>query len=203
MPEIGLFPLPIVLFPGERLPLHIFEPRYRELIGECVDDELSFGLVLEDDEGLREIGTTAMVVEVLEQLPDGRLNVVVEGGERFRILTETEGRSFRTAAIESAPDDTDPPTGDEQSACLAAFCALAEAAGAEITDPDPGDEGLCYWLAARIGLDPDLRQELLEERSERARTLRLTAILGKARAAMRWEQTARERGATNGRVEPP
>src|SRR5436309_11168783 len=103
--ELGLFPLGMVLVPTERVPLHIFEVRYQELIGECLDEDRDFGLVLSDDEGLREIGTRAAVLEVLDRFPDGRLNIVVEGGERFRIVEETGGRSFRTAELESSVDD--------------------------------------------------------------------------------------------------
>jgi Lon protease-like protein len=92
MSELGLFPLGIVLLPTEQIPLHIFEERYQELIGECLDLELEFGLVYADDEGLREVGTRALVTEVLDRFDDGRLNIVVEGGERFRLLQLTEGR---------------------------------------------------------------------------------------------------------------
>ena len=74
--EIGLFPLGIVLLPTEQIPLHIFEPRYRELIAECLEEEREFGLILADDDGLREVGTRALVTEVLERFDDGRLNVV-------------------------------------------------------------------------------------------------------------------------------
>jgi Lon protease-like protein len=96
MPELGLFPLSIVLVPTERIPLHIFEPRYRELIEECVENETDFGLVLATGDGaVHEIGTRASVLEVLEVLDDGRMNVVVEGGERFRLLELTSGRSPR------------------------------------------------------------------------------------------------------------
>src|SRR6186713_2712081 len=104
MARLGLFPLPLVLVPGERIPLHIFEPRYRELIGECLDNDSEFGLVLGDDQEIRSVGTTAAVVEVLERHEDGRLDIVVEGRERFQILEETEGRSFRTAQVEELVD---------------------------------------------------------------------------------------------------
>ena len=87
--EIGLFPLNLVLLPGEQAPLHVFEPRYRELIGECLEENGEFGLVLADDDGMREIGCRAGVIEVLEQFEDGRLNVVVEGRERIRIAELT------------------------------------------------------------------------------------------------------------------
>ena len=91
--ELGLFPLGIVLLPTERVPLHIFEPRYRELIGECIAEEREFGLVFADENGVRELGTRARVDEVLEQFDDGRMNIVVEGGERFRVESLTRGRS--------------------------------------------------------------------------------------------------------------
>ena len=80
MEEIGLFPLGLVLLPTEQVPLHIFEPRYRELITECLDQDEPFGLVFADDDGLRRVGTLASVVEVTDRFDDGRLNVVVEGG---------------------------------------------------------------------------------------------------------------------------
>jgi len=63
--NLGLFPLGLVLVPGEQIPLHIFEPRYRELIGECLDNDSEFGLVLGDDQEIRLVGTTAAVVDVL------------------------------------------------------------------------------------------------------------------------------------------
>src|SRR5207245_4713842 len=101
MTEIGLFPLGIVLLPTERVPLHVFEPRYKELIGECLDEESEFGLVLFDEDGLREVGTRAAVTDVMHRFDDGRLNVIVEGGERFRVLELTSGRSLQTAEVEA------------------------------------------------------------------------------------------------------
>ncbi len=203
MAEIGLFPLGLVLLPGERVPLHVFEPRYEELIGECLEGGRAFGLVLDDESGLREVGTTAAVVDVLERFEDGRLDIVVEGRERFRVVRETEGRSFRTAEISPLRDASDQPSAEEVERCLAAYGRLAEAAGAELQEPDPGDEGLCYWIAARVDFGADVKQELLELGSERERTTRLAELLDKARGAVRFARTARERASGNGRVEPP
>src|ERR1043165_8329289 len=104
MDELGLFPLGIVLLPTEQLPLHIFEDRYKELIGECLENDAEFGLVYADDEGIRDVGTRARVAEVLTQFEDGRLNILVEGGERFRLDELTDGRSFTTGHV-SAIDD--------------------------------------------------------------------------------------------------
>ena len=100
MAEIGLFPLELVLLPTERVPLHIFEDRYKELIAECLADDGEFGLVFADERGLREIGTLAAVSDVLERFEDGRLNIVVEGRGRFRLLELTRGRAFHTAEVE-------------------------------------------------------------------------------------------------------
>jgi ATP-dependent Lon protease len=201
--EIGLFPLGLVLLPGERVPLHIFEPRYRELIGECLDEGREFGLVLGGDTSVREIGTSAAVVAVVDRFDDGRLNVVVEGRERFGIVAETSGRSFRTARVEPLPDAEDAPTDDEVGRCIAAYHGVVEAAEEEPADPDPGPEGLAFWLAARVDFGPEIKQELLELRSERERVVRVTSLLSRARVTLAWARTARERAAGNGRVEPP
>ena len=203
MAEIGLFPLELVLLPGERVPLHIFEPRYRELIGECLEEKREFGLVLSDEDGIREIGTTAAVVEVLERFDDGRMNIVVEGRDRFRVLEETEGRSFRTARISPLGDADGEPTAEEIERCLAAYRRLAEAAGSQAEEPEAGPESLSYWIGARVDFGAEVKQELLELRSERDRTVKLAEILNRAREAVRFARTARERAATNGRVEPP
>ena len=107
MPEIGLFPLALVLAPTERVPLHIFEPRYKELIGECIAGAEPFGLLLEDDSGRRDIGTLADVREVVHVFDDGRMNILVEGRDRFRVTEWTDGRSFPTAEVEPLEDEDD------------------------------------------------------------------------------------------------
>ncbi len=203
MDDLGLFPLGLVLVPGERIPLHIFEPRYRELIGECLDNDSEFGLVLGGDQEIRSVGTTAAVVEVLERHEDGRLDIVVEGRERFQILEETEGRSFRTAQVEELADTGEEPDPDEVERCLAAFRRLVETAEAELEESEPGSEGLAYWIAARVDFGVDAKQELLELLSERERVVRLAELLAQATGALRFAKTASERAAGNGRVEPP
>ena len=99
-----------MLLPTEQVPLHIFEPRYRELIGESLEQGVPFGIVYADDDGLRQIGTLATVTEVVERFADGRLNIVVEGGERFRLVELTEGRSFVTGASRRSTTSTIPPS---------------------------------------------------------------------------------------------
>ncbi len=201
MDEIGLFPLPLVLVPGEKAPLHIFEPRYRELVGECVDEDVPFGLVLADDQGMREVGTRAAVIEVLERFPDGRLNVVVEGRARFRIVDLTEGRSFATAEVADLEDEGDEPASDERARCLEAYDRVVVAAGAELDELDREASELTFQIAARIDLGTDVKQTLLELRSERERLVRLVPLLERAAGAVAREREIRERASSNGRVE--
>jgi Lon protease-like protein len=200
--EIGLFPLNLVLVPGEQAPLHIFEPRYRELIGECLDFGNDFGLVLEDDEGLREVGTRCNVVEVIDRFPDGRLNVVVEATERFQLLEVTDGRAFRTAEVETLPDEPDTPLEDEVEEVLAAYARVVAAAEAELDDLDLDADSVAYQIAARIDFGTEVKQGLLELRSERERVVKLAPMLNQAAEAVEREREIRMRAAGNGRVEP-
>jgi Lon protease-like protein len=199
--EIGLFPLPLVLVPGEQAPLHIFEPRYKELIAECLSEGADFGLVLADDDGMRDVGTRASVVEVLEQFPDGRLNIVIEGGERFRLLELTGGRSFATGEIDVVEDEADEPSEEERERCLTAYERVVAAAEAELEELDR-DAALAFQIAARIDLGTDVKQALLELRSERERVVRLAGLLEKAAEAVTREREIRNRASSNGRVEP-
>jgi Lon protease-like protein len=200
--EIGLFPLNLVLVPGEQAPLHIFEPRYRELISECLDFGNDFGLLLEDDEGMREVGTRCKVVEVIDRFPDGRLNVVVEATERFQLLEVTDGRAFRTAEIETLPDESDTPLEDEVEEVLAAYARVVAAAEADLEDLDLDADSVAYQIAARIDFGTEVKQGLLELRSERERVIKLAPMLNQAAEAVEREREIRTRAAGNGRVEP-
>ena len=202
MDEIGLFPLNLVLVPGEQAPLHVFEPRYRELISECLDFGNDFGLVLEDDEGLREIGTRCNVVEVIDRFPDGRLNIVVEATERFQLLELTDGRAYRTAEIETLPDELETPSEDEVEDVLAAYARVVAAAEAELDDLDLDADSVAYQIAARIDFGTVVKQGLLELRSERERVVKLAPMLNQAAEAVEREREIRARAGGNGRVEP-
>ena len=203
MDEIGLFPLGLVLLPTEQVPLHIFEPRYRELIGECIDADQPFGLVFADDDGLRQVGTLATITEVTDRFDDGRLNIVVEGGDRFRLVELTEGRSFHTGRIEALVDREDPPAADDVKRSVSLFSRLVELTGADVEVPEETIELLSYVLASRFDLAPDLKLELLEETSERVRLSRLCEILETVAAAVEHQREVAERAATNGRPKPP
>jgi Lon protease-like protein len=202
MSELGLFPLGIVLLPTEQIPLHIFEDRYQELIGECLDLEQEFGLIYADDDGLREVGTRAAVTEVLDRFDDGRLNIVVEGGERFHLLELTEGRSFQTALVEPVEDEDDAADPKESAHAVELFHRLVELTGAEVEEPSLAAEQLSFELAGRFEFAPELKQKLLQLTSERQRMHLLAEILAGAAVAVERERDIADRAQGNGKVDP-
>ena len=201
MSDLGLFPLPIVLVPTERIPLHIFEPRYLELITECHESGEEFGLVLATGDGaVHEIGTRAAVLEVLEVLDDGRLNVVVEGRDRFRLLELTSERSFKTAVVEPVVDEPEPPDPAAAERALELFRELAKIAESDVDVPTADSELLDFELAARVDFGTDAKQELLASTSPRARMTRLVELLELSIEAIHRERQLRELAGRNGKV---
>jgi len=202
MTELGLFPLGIVLLPTEQIPLHIFEERYRELIGECLASGEEFGLVYADDDGIREVGTRAAVTEVLERFDDGRMNVVVEGRERFRLLELTHGRSFQTGVVEPVEDEPDEADPEELRRAFELFDRLVELTGSDVEPPDRGSPQLSFALAGKFEFEAELKQRLLVLRSERARVALLAELLAGAAETLARQQAIAARAATNGKVDP-
>ncbi|HEU5001578.1 MAG TPA: LON peptidase substrate-binding domain-containing protein [Actinomycetota bacterium] len=199
---LGLFPLGTVLVPGERLPLHIFEPRYRELIGECLERSQPFGFIRSHGDQIGPVGTRAAVTEVLTRHPDGTFDIVVAGGRRFHLVELTAGRSFITGRVEDFEDLPDPATPDEAARCRQAFDRLLVQIGADpAASPLPSDdEALAFAIAAVVELPPALKQELLASRSERDRVRLLTeALTGPVTEDLRGREIAR-RAAANGHV---
>src|SRR5436853_3351482 len=106
---IPLFPLELVLFPETPFPLHIFEPRYKEMVSECLKNKTTFGIVrtIAEDDSVRlaDYGCTAEIIHVLKTYPDGRMDIFVCGKQRFRLLTVNDERSFLRGRFEFAPDE--------------------------------------------------------------------------------------------------
>jgi Lon protease-like protein len=200
--EIGLFPLGVVLLPTERVPLHIFEPRYRELIEECLETDAEFGLVFADEGGIREVGTRARVTDVLERFDDGRLNIVVRGGEVVRVVELTRGRSYITGRVEAVPDDEE--AGEEASAAVDLYRKVAEVTGNE---PDAAistdDAVVSYAIAARVEFPATEKLRILEQRTERGRLTVIIELLTRALENLAIAAEVKERAQTNGKVSHP
>ena len=188
---LPLFPLSVVLLPGMSLPLHIFEERYKLMIGECVEHESEFGVVLSDGERVESVGCTAAVRRVLRRYPDGRMDILTVGMKRFRILEARGGKPYLEALVEPLEDSGE--SGEEPSADLVAQgTALlvqlagmlgkpADLAGLQRLSP----EQMSFRIAAAEGFSPRERQQALETTSTRERLERsietLERILQKVR----------------------
>jgi Lon protease-like protein len=203
--ELPIFELPLVLLPGELLPLHIFEERYKRMIGRCLEHGEPFGVVFRDTEGgARRVGCEARVTEVTERFDDGRLNIVVTGERPFRVLDRFEAPEFPAGEVEPV----DPVVGEEDdversesgaSSAREAFAELLERVGEE---PDHAAlEALnSYAIAARVELPPDTKQRLLELRSEPERMAILARALGALVDAVSRSREIAERARLNGKV---
>jgi Lon protease-like protein len=202
--ELPIFELPLVLLPGEQVPLHIFEERYKRMVGTVLEQGDAFGIVLRDDDGARSIGCTARIDDVLERFDDGRMNIVVSGEEPFKVLDRFESPDYPTGEIELIPDQDVPPI-DEASATAAreAFAELAERATGERPEPEELDGASAYAIAARIELPPETKQQLLEMRDEDDRMALLANALGAVGKALERAEEAAERASGTGKVHFP
>jgi Lon protease-like protein len=202
--ELPIFELPLVLLPGEQVPLHIFEDRYKRMVGNALDQGEPFGIVLRDDDGARSIGCTARVDDVLERFEDGRMNIVVSGEAPFKVLDRFESPEYPAGEVELIPDQEVPPI-DEASATAAreAFAELAERATGERPDAEELDGASAYSIAARIELPPDTKQRLLEMRDEDERMELLANALKAVEKALERAEEAAERASGNGKVHFP
>jgi len=164
---IALFPLDVVLLPGAPMPLHIFEPRYKEMIGEAMANKEPFGIVRAQQDSVAEIGCTAEVSEVIKKYEDGRLDIVTEGLKRFQITGLDQERSFLRGEV-TFFDDEEEQTAPKPDAekLIELHGELLAIAGAEATGIESDDPQLSFHLAGSVPLDLDFKQNLLGMRSE-------------------------------------
>jgi Lon protease-like protein len=177
---LGLFPLGLVLLPGEVVPLHIFEERYKLLVQERLDGG-EFGIVLVEGEALRECGCTARVTELLEELDDGRLNILVEGGRRFRLLELRPPDNPETEYLSGLIDyyeDEEPEAGEPlRAGVLEVFRTMLVLMDVESPKEPAGDGPLSFRVAAAFDFGAPLKQELLESLSEEQRLETLLRVM--------------------------
>jgi len=194
-----LFPLGLVLIPHELVPLHIFEERYKLMIGECLDQDGEFGIVWLSDDGLKEVGCAARVSKVIERFDDGRLNVLVEGTKPFRLLRRIDDLPYPAGDIE--PLEEVVQESEDADAIAAARKRYADLV-AEVTDERPEPDALAeldaYGMAATLDVALDAKQMLLELRSERERLEQLEALFSEALGRIRHAERAAERAQGNG-----
>lgn len=195
---ISLFPLDVVLFPGTPLPLHIFEPRYKEMIGECLSWQRAFGVVRSIEQGLAEVGCTAEIVSVVKEYPDGRLDLVTEGRRRFQLLRVNEERSFLRGEILVIEDEPGAASPEDAARAAQLHSQLLAMAGAEqdLSAADPAN--LSFFLAGSLPLDLDFKQKILTLRSEAERLSVLIQYFEKILPNVQRAARAREKAGGNG-----
>lgn len=167
--RIPLFPLGVVLLPGMAMPLHIFEERYKQMIGECLDADKPFGLVLFDGQTIRSVGCMARITDVLKRYDDGRMDIMTRGGERFVIRELIEERAYMEARVFYFDDVREPAAGSELEKTVEHALRLAREAAEVDVDIDPAGSGsrydpkqFAYTIAALEGFTPAERQGFLE-----------------------------------------
>jgi Lon protease-like protein len=182
-----IFPLELVLLPGVPLPLHIFEPRYKEMIAECLDQKKPFGVVRASSDGVADIGCTAEIMSVTKKYDDGRMDILTRGVERFEVIQVNQERSFLQAEISLVQDEDEDEDGDKDTdepgqpasemvkQAVRLHAEIAKLAGTEPSGPDEQAGNLSFLLAGSLPLDLDFKQSLLSTLSE---AKRLEAVIG-------------------------
>ena len=195
---LPLFPLDVVLIPGTPLPLHIFEPRYKEMIAECLADTSPFGVIRALEEGIAEIGCTAEIVTVTKHYSDGRMDLVAEGRNRFEVLELNRDRSFLRGEILLVPDEPEAPSDEDKARAIQAHRDILSLAGA-VQDLSAADLSvLSFYLAGSLPIDLDFKQKLLAMRSESLRIQAVAAYLESILPNLRRATRAREKAGGNG-----
>jgi Lon protease-like protein len=198
--EFPLFLLPTVALPDELIPLHVFEERYKTLIGDCLEQERQFGILWLSDDGLREVGCAVRIERVLERMEDGRMNLLVRGTRPFRVVERQSHLPYPAGVVEFVEDRDEAPDPELLEGAHRAYAELVQRA----TDRTPEDSELkemtAYAMAATVDFGLDAKQGLLDLRSEKARLRLVTRLFRAAMKRLDFVERANERARSNGRV---
>jgi Lon protease-like protein len=200
-----LFPLGIVALPGESVPLHIFEDRYRRMIEQCLEGEpgslqRQFGIVWLSEEELKQVGCACEVERVLERMDDGRLNILTQGTRPFRLLERQEDLPYPAGVVEFLADAEEEPDAEAAEAAGELYRDLVkQATDRTLEDADLGQMD-AYQMAATVDFPAEAKQQLLEMRSENGRMRLLATLLRDALEHLELVERAQARARSNGKV---
>jgi len=198
---IPLFPLDLVLLPGTPLPLHIFEPRYKEMIRSCLGEREHFGVIRASESGIVRVGCSAEIVDVVRTYPDGRMDILTMGRKRFSVHEVDQDRAFLRGDVEWLEDEPESPAGTTLvTEVLALHLQLLHMLGRD--DDTTEDEGpwLSYRLANGLPIDLDFKQGMLEMRLESERLNSLLVFYRKAIPKLQAHKIGQKKSSTNGWV---
>jgi Lon protease-like protein len=198
--DFPLFPLGTVALPNELVPLHIFEERYRTMIGECLERGMEFGIVWAGDEGVRPIGCAVEITEVLERMEDGRMNILTRGTRPFRIVDERHDLPYPAGTVEFLADKSEDADSKTRTAAHEAYGSLVEQATDRTPDSDELDAMTAYEMAATVDFGLEAKQGLLDLRSENARLRLVTRLFRAASKRLDFIERAQARARSNGKV---
>ena len=195
-----LFPLGMVLLPSEVVPLHVFEERYKQMIGECLEEEREFGIVWVSEDGLKEVGCTAEITQLLERMEDGRMNILAQGAAPFRLLRKIDDMPYPAGDVELLEDDDEDLDTDLADSARERYADLVDRA----TGDRPSAEDLAgldaYAMAATVDFPLQAKQSLLELRSEAERMQAVSELFAATMKQLDFMERASERARSNGKV---
>ena len=202
MADIPLFPLNVVLMPGTPMPLHIFEDRYKQMVNECLDAETEFGMIFADESGTRQVGCTARIVDLVERYDDGRLVILVEGSQRFKLNNVLSGKPYYVGDIEYLEDGPQEDVSALAEECVALLERVVAAAteGSVDIEMEPPYLNLSFIIAGRIEFDLETRQQILELSTEKERLIKVKELLTEAAERLERDKAARKIAETNGHL---
>jgi ATP-dependent Lon protease len=198
--RIPLFPLNVVLLPGAELPLHIFEPRYRQMVKDCLEDKSEFGMLLALPNGVARVGCTAEIVDVVKRYDDGRMDILTTGRSPFRavhLFTENPVLVGHVDYLEDREVPADPRVQRELVELFEACHTLIFDDYPKHLDCAPAD-GLSYLVAAALPMELLWKQQILELRTEADRQERLVAYLREWAPHLQKADAMRQRAGGNG-----
>ena len=198
--RIPLFPLDVVLFPGQAVPLHIFEPRYRQMTRHCIDTQSPFGIVFLQDGNVAQTGCSAMIVKVLKEYEDGSSDILTAGQSAFRLVHTYNEKPYLEADVEYLEEDFT----EVNSTIASRLEQLCDQCHQILYGEDAprfeteGGISLAYHVASELPVDAVIRQSLLEIHSEALRQVRLVAHLAEWYPELQKREHVRGKAAGNG-----
>ncbi len=198
--DFPLFPLGLVALPGELLPLHIFEERYKLMIGRCEETDTEFGIVWLAEDGPRPVGCACAIERVVERAQDGRLNILTRATRPFRVIEEQDHLPYPAGVVTFLEDSDDTAAAEAASQAREVYVELVEEATDRRIDPDELARMSAYAMAATVDFGADAKQGLLELRSEDARMRLVTRLLRAAMKRLELAERAQTRARSNGKV---
>jgi Lon protease-like protein len=199
--DFPLFPLGLVALPSEIVPLHIFEERYKTMIGECLEEEREFGILWASEDGeLRTTGCAVEIAQVLERMEDGRINILTRGTRPFRLVEEQHDRSYPSGTVEFLEDKPEERDTVSAQAAHEAYNELVEQATDKLLEAEELDPMTAYEMAATVDFGLDAKQGLLDLRSENARLRLVTRLFRAATKRLDFIERAQARARSNGKV---